>query len=109
VVYAAGTFVHAESVSPKNDTSVTLSKIINRLEGSGVTIDSPVYTGESNAQIGVFSGFNFLFGKDIGNGVVISTGRVADVVVASNTDDGSSGDTLFNGTVNNSDPLFQNA
>lgn len=78
----------AESVSPKDDTNVTLQDLIDELKGDGVTVTNPVFTG-FNAQAGLFSGYSFLFGSNINDGVVISTGTVANVVDSTNTIDNS--------------------
>ncbi len=96
--------VVAESVSPKNDVTVTLTDLVDTLKGSGITIDSPVFVAESNAQAGIFSGYSFLFGSNVDEGVVFSTGDIADVVGANSADNTA---TQFNTNVNN-DPLFGN-
>lgn len=85
--------VLAQTVNPKNDATVTETDIINKLLGSGVVLDgtvTPVFTFENNAQMGIFSGYSELFGSNIDEGVVISTGNVADVVTAINTVDNTS-------------------
>ncbi|MDT8282893.1 MAG: choice-of-anchor L domain-containing protein, partial [Gammaproteobacteria bacterium] len=92
----------AESINPKDDVTVTLSDMLDILKGNGVTIDSPAFVAENNAQAGIFSGYEFLFGADMEEGIVFSTGRVVDAVGANNADNTS---TIFNSTLNN-DPLF---
>ena len=71
----------AESIDPKDDTNVTLQNLIDEIKGDGVTISNPVFSG-FNAQAGLFSGYNFLFGNGIDSGVVISSGTAANVVGA---------------------------
>jgi Bacterial surface protein, Ig-like domain/Bacterial Ig-like domain/GEVED domain len=92
----------AESVSPKDDSTVTLNDLVDKLKGDGVTIDTPAFSAEDNAQAGIFSGYNFLFGAAVDEGVVFSTGDVVDVVGANSADNTT---TAFNNTLNN-DPLF---
>ena len=105
LVLAAASFgASAESVNPKDDSTVTLTDLINKLKGSGVTIDTPVYSAEDNNQAGIFSGYDFLFGSRVDEGVVFSTGDVVDVVGANGADNTT---TAFNNTLNN-DPLFGN-
>ena len=94
----------AETVSPESDTTV----ILNNLAGTGVTIDfvtaPPVLVFESDTQIGVFTGYSFLFGSALDEGVIMSTGAVTDVAGPNSADDTG---TDFNWTTN-VDPLFGN-
>jgi outer membrane protein OmpA-like peptidoglycan-associated protein len=94
--------VSAESVNQKDDATVTLTDIVNKLKGSGVTIDTPVYSAQDNSQAGIFTGYSFLFGNNVDEGVVFSTGDVNDVVGANSADNVS---TAFN-SADIADPLF---
>jgi len=102
LLMTANVSVLAESVNKKDDITVTLTDLIDKLRGTGVTITSPAYVAEDNAQAGIFSGYGFLFGDDVDEGVVFSTGDV-DSVVGTNSADNTT--TAFNTTLNN-DPLF---
>ena len=104
VLASASFYASAESVNPKDDSTVTLTDLIDKLKGSGVIIDTPVYSAEDNNQAGIFSGYDFLFGSQVDEGVVFSTGDVVDVVGANGADNTT---TAFNNTLNN-DPLFGN-
>ena len=94
----------AENVSPKDDVTVTLTSIIDKLKGDGVTIDSPAFVAENNSQAGIFSDYSFLFGNKVNEGVIFSTGTSSDVVGTNSADNTR---TRFNDTVVN-DPLFGN-
>ena len=99
LVLASASFcASAESVNPKDDSTVTLTDLIDKLKGSGVIIDTPVYSAEDNNQAGIFSGYDFLFGSQVDEGVVFSTGDVVDVVGANGADNTT---TAFNNTLNN--------
>jgi hypothetical protein len=66
----------ALSVTPLGDT-LTASDLVEDLVGEGVTFSNVVFTGDSRAA-GRFSGGAAIMG--IGNGVILSSGRVVDVI-----------------------------
>ncbi|TCS42355.1 choice-of-anchor L domain-containing protein [Reinekea marinisedimentorum] len=76
--------VFAESVSVKDDLTVTTDSLVTALQGDGVTINSPVFSGY-DAQVGSFSDFSFLLGDDFSSGVILSTGNAVNVVSSTNT------------------------
>ena len=85
----------AESVSPLDNTTVTAQTLVDTLKGPGVTIANPVVVNESNNQIGIFNDYGFLLGADMSQGVILSTGDIADVVGANGSDGAS---TQYNTT-----------
>ena len=90
-----------ETVSQKNDTTVTTADIVNRLSGSGLTITNPVYSGD-NVQVGVFDNFGFLLdptgANDFSSGVILSTGSVEPVVATGGTNTLDNQTTSISGT-----------
>ncbi|MEC9409174.1 MAG: choice-of-anchor L domain-containing protein, partial [Pseudomonadota bacterium] len=76
--------LHAEEVLPLSNSQVTVDTMAELLSGPGVQISNPSYiirTGGSNqSQAGQFSGYEFLLGDDFGQGVILSSGDVVDVL-----------------------------
>ncbi len=93
---ALQTPAHAESVSPLDNVTVTTQTLVDTLKGPGVTIaPNPAVVDESDNQIGIFNDYGFLLGADMSQGVILSTGNIADVVGANSADNTK---TLFNTT-----------
>jgi hypothetical protein len=98
----AACLVSAESVTPVDGTALTVEDVQLNLLGSSITVTDVSYLGE-NGQIGLFEGYEFLFGESFKEGVVLSTGLVESVIAVENTDDESS--TEFSDNNVNDDDL----
>ena len=84
---------NADIVIIKDDVDVTLTGIANTLVGSGLSVTGVEFTGE-NDQIGLFSDYGALFGPSFTEGIILSTGKVIDVVSEKNEVDNTT--TVFN-------------
>ena len=93
--------LQAEGVSQTSNATT----LINSLQGSGVSIAGESITATNSNQTGTFTGFNFLTDNEMDEGVLLSTGNVADLVngvPSSNTADDTG--TIFNASsVNDGD------
>ncbi|QTH63079.1 choice-of-anchor L domain-containing protein [Psychrosphaera ytuae] len=80
---AETTGANGESVSKKDNVTVTTTDIINEISGSDLVISNIVFSG-NDVQIGLFRNFDFLFDpngvESFNNGVILSTGDVEGVV-----------------------------
>lgn len=86
--------VNAETVTPLKNSSVSEASMAELLAGAGVTVSNPSYSAVKTGywynqvmnreQAGQFSGFSFLLGSGFDRGVVLSTGRVTDVLGPNN-------------------------
>lgn len=91
----------AETVAVKDDVTVHESDLISALVGTKVSLSNIELSGR-NAQFGLFSGFQFLFGTEFDSGLIMSTGKVSSVISAKNQIDKVS--NIFNrAAVNDAD------
>ena len=93
--------ISAETIATKDDVTTNESDIVATLVGDKLSISNVGLVGR-NAQFGLFSGFEYLFGSEFDTGVIMSTGKVASVIATNNTQDKVS--TVFNeNAVNDAD------
>lgn len=85
-----GDSAQSGSVKPLKDAAVNEASMAELLSGSGVTISNPSYSAVmigpwynrymNQEQAGQFSGFSFLLGEGFDEGVILSTGKVSNVL-----------------------------
>ncbi|MCU7829212.1 MAG: choice-of-anchor L domain-containing protein [Candidatus Thiodiazotropha sp. (ex Myrtea sp. 'scaly one' KF741663)] len=73
-------FSSVESYAESVTATTNATTLTNSLSGSGVTVSGEVLTGTDASQSGTFTGFNFLTNNEMDDGVLLSTGNVADLV-----------------------------
>ncbi|MUH73642.1 choice-of-anchor L domain-containing protein [Psychrosphaera haliotis] len=97
LAFAETTGVNGEKVTTVNDASV----LINNLAGEGLTISNESISGVGAFQFGLFEGFDFLFNPDgiegFDSGVIISSGRVEDVISTAATNSNTTSETYGDG------------
>ncbi|MFQ3230337.1 choice-of-anchor L domain-containing protein [Reinekea sp.] len=76
----------AETIAVKDDVTVQKSDLVSALVGTKVSLSNVELSGR-NAQFGLFSGFEFLFGTEFDSGVIMSTGKVSSVISEKNKTD----------------------
>ncbi|MDN3648817.1 choice-of-anchor L domain-containing protein [Reinekea marina] len=96
---------YSETVVSKNGSTVTNQDIVDSLVGSEISIDNYQLLGK-NVQFGLFSDYQFLFGDQFDRGLVLSTGKVTDVIAVKNTSDKVS--TIFDKAKKNDIDLGSN-
>lgn len=82
----------AQTVTAIDQQDVTSETLVNALLGSNISTSSIDTVGHPE-QMGLFSGFNYLFGPLFEQGIILSTGNVESVVASPNTTDSST--TVF--------------
>ena len=86
----------ASGLTTQDLTGLTANDLAQRLVGTGVTVSNPTYSGKPNAS-GTFSGGTGILDGDMEDGIILSSGSVANVVGPNEddsveTDNGGPGD-----------------
>ncbi|OFC70464.1 choice-of-anchor L domain-containing protein [Alteromonas confluentis] len=75
-----------EVVTEFDNSNVTVNDIINEIKGNGFTLTNPQFSAVTDGsvdkyqQLGLFTGYEFLFGNNFGSGAIMTTGRTRGVL-----------------------------